>query len=102
MIREKRNLGFWLRRLNKCVGDDGFACGGRLSVADASIYFCFGENCPELRGGPYESGAEPFGNLEATRRALRVHGPRVVKIVDRFLSLPGVSEYLAAREPQVF
>lgn len=102
VLREERNLGYWLRRLDECLGDDGFAFGGSPSVADASIYFCFGDCCPELRGGPYESGAEPFGNLEATRRALNAYGPRVSKVVERFQSLPGVKEYLSKRDPQVF
>jgi glutathione S-transferase len=101
-MRENRNLGFWLRRLNKCVGDDGFSYGGAPTVADASIFFCFGESCPELRGGPYESGAEPFGNLQATRCALDMHGSRVASIVERFRAMAGVHEYLSTREPMVF
>ena len=100
--RENRNLGFWLRRLDDCVGDDGFAFAGAPSVADASVFFCFGETCPELRGGPYESGAEPFGDLRATRRALAAHGPRVARIVERVGAMAGVQAYLATREPQVF
>ena len=57
-MRERRNLRCWLRRLDSCVGDQGFAVGSRASIADASLYFCFGEVCAELKGGPYESAAE--------------------------------------------
>lgn len=101
-VRERRNLRWWLRQLDKCVGDDGFAIGGRPSIADVSLYYCFGDVCEELQGGPYESGAEPFGDLSATRRALHAESPRVARIVERFPALPGVREYLEGREPQVF
>ena len=100
--RERRNLRWYLRKLEKCVGDDGFTCGGRPSIADASIYFCFGEVCEELKGGPYESGAEPFGDAAATLRALRAESPRIARIVERFPTLPGVCEYLRTREPEAF
>ena len=101
-VRERRNLRWWLRQLDRCVGTQGFAVGVRPSIADASIYFCFGDVCPELRGGPYESGAEPFGDIAALRRAMQAESPRLVRIVDRFPSLPGVREYLETREPQSF
>ena len=56
------------------MGDQGFAVGNRPSIADASLYFCFGEVCAELKGGPYESVAEPFGDLAATRSVLKLAG----------------------------
>ena len=101
-VRERRNLRWWLRRLDSCVGDQGFAVGSRASIADASLYFCFGEVCAELKGGPYESAAEPFGDLAATRRAMQAESPNLARIVERFPSLPGVREYLECREPQAF
>ena len=101
-VRARRNLRWWLRRLDCCVGDGGFAVGGQPSIADASLYFCFGDVCEELRGGPYESDAEPFGDLPATRRALRAEAPRLARIVELFPTLPGVREYLDGRAPQAF
>ena len=101
-VRERRNLRWWLRQLDCCVGDHGFAVGRRASIADASLYFCFGEVCAELKGGPYESAAEPFGDLAATRRAMQAESPKLARIVERFPALPGVREYLEGREPQAF
>ena len=101
-VREKRNLRWWLRHLERCMDDDGFVVGARPYIADASVYFCFGDVSDELKGGLNASGAESFGDRAATWRALHAESPRIARIVERFPALPGVREYIEGREPEAF
>ena len=41
-VRERRNLRWWLRQLDRCVGDHGFAVGRRASIAIAAALLVVG------------------------------------------------------------
>merc|ERR1712194_686613 len=90
--RSKRALRWHLTHLEACVGDDGFAAGGNLSLADALIYNRLGESCANLgdAGGP-------FGTSKADTDKVLADFPKISKIIETFASSPGMTKYLAAR-----
>lgn len=92
-----RQLMWHLQQLEKCVGADGFAVGGKVSMADAVIYSKFGETCRNTAGLFGSPISEPMGDLSKVNAALSKFSPNVAKIVKQFEELPQMKAYLAAR-----
>jgi len=97
----ERALPFYLAGLEKLVGSDGFAVGGKVSLADAVIYRFFGESATTagLFGAPE---SVPMGNAAATEAALAQFAPKLSKIVTTFRTCPAIAAYLAQRPTQLF
>jgi hypothetical protein len=57
-----RQLKWYLYRMEKLVGDDGFAVGGKLSLADVQLYNTFADKLGDL--------SEPFTSAARTDAAL--------------------------------
>jgi len=92
---EPRHLLWYLQFLEKVVGADGFAVGGKVSLADAVIYNKFGEDASEVKGGG------PFGDAAAMAKVLESY-PKLQKIVATFRANPNIQKWLAQRGPQGF
>ena len=95
--QSKRNVRWYAGRLERIVGD-GFAVGGKLTLADVLIYYRFGDSLPE-EGHEKVAKAqrEPFGSLERTQKLLATH-PRLAKIVDSVAAIPSVQKWKAIRK----
>jgi len=94
--RDGRYVQWFLTNLEAVVGDNGFAVGTKVSIADAYLYNRFGENDAALPGG---GGA--FGNAAATVEVLKGF-PKVQRIVENYRNIPGVKKWLETRGPQNF
>lgn len=97
----KRGLYWFVSGLNGLVGEDGFAVGGKVSMADCVIFRFFGEACQTagLFGKPL---SEPMDNLQKTSDSLAKWAPNLAKIVRTFRENPAVDAYLSSRGPQQF
>lgn len=95
--RSDRHLLWHLNHLEHCVGSEGFACGEKVSLADALIYNKLGEACANLgdKGGPF--GTAP----DTTAKALAGF-PKLSKIVSNFGESPNMVKYLSQRGDQGF
>lgn len=97
-----RNIRWFAGRMEALVGADGFAVGGKLSLADVLIFARFGDCLPEAG---HEKVAkhmrEPFGSLERTQKLLAAH-PRLAKIVANVAANAGVQKWLAMRANNSF
>jgi len=102
-LRSKRRLGFYLARLESLVGSDGFAVGTRFSLADALIYFMFGETLKddEAKETVAQHKREPLCSAARTEKALAT-APKIKKIVDTFRAHAGVAKWLSTRGIQRF
>jgi len=95
--RAERQLHWFLEQVEGFLPGDGFAVGGRPSMADAYFFNLLGEHAAEL---PEAKGA-PFGNLEATKKVLQQF-PKLRGVVKAFRQSPGMTYYLANRHPMEF
>ena len=100
--RGARNLLWFMGRLEHLVGD-GFAVGGKLSLADIQLFNVFADSLtPEQSLGDLPSyRREPFGSLARTSAALAKH-PKLAKIVAAVGAHPNIQKWLATRGPQGF
>ena len=62
--RSGRQLKWFVGRMEKLVGDDGFAIGGKLSLADVLLYNTFADKLDEGKGEPFTSSARTDAALE--------------------------------------
>ena len=98
----KRNILWYASRMEHIVGKDGFAVGGKLSLADVLIFSRFGECLPEAGNEKVaKTSREPFGSLERTQKLL-AQLPNLSKIVATVANHPNVVKWLAMRGPQGF
>ncbi len=100
--RDARQLQWFMGRLERLVGD-GFAVGGKLSLADVLIFRAFGDALtPEQAKGELPAHRrDPFASLARTNAALAKH-PRISKIVANVAAHPNVAKWLSERGPQGF
>ena len=97
-----RNIRWFAGRMEALVGDDGFAVGGKLSLADVLIFARFGDCLPEAGNEKVaKTTREPFGSLERTQKLLAAH-PRLAKIVANVAANAGVQKWLAMRGSNSF
>jgi len=94
--RKERQLRWFLDQVVLSLGDDGYSVGGRPSLADAYFYNMLGEHAAGLGGK-----GEPFGNMEATVRVLSEY-PKLLAVVNKFGSSPGMKFYLGMRGEMKF
>lgn len=96
-----RMLKWYMGRMEKLVGD-GFAVGGKLSLADILLYSCFAECLPAE--GHEEMPAhkrESLCSKERTDAALALH-PRVNACVQSVANNENAKNWWATRGPQGF
>lgn len=94
--RGDRQFKWYLAQLEKCVGADGFAVGGKSSMADAVIYSKFGETCT-TQGLFGSTDSQPMGSTEKVQQALNECAPKIAKIVKNFGTCPAMKEYFEKR-----
>mmetsp|Transcript_3607 Transcript_3607/g.4915 ORF Transcript_3607/g.4915 Transcript_3607/m.4915 type:complete len:246 (+) Transcript_3607:65-802(+) len=102
--RSERGMVFYLGRLESLVGKDGYAVGGKLSLADFLIYNAFAEKLTEKDNGLPEDAqykAEPFHSLKLMEAALE-KAPKVKAVTKTVASNSAVVEYLSKRGKQSF
>lgn len=97
----ERQLQWYLEKLDQIVGSDGFAVGGKSSMADAILYAKFGEACitKGLLGNP---DSQPMGDGAKVKELLAKCSPKVAKVVATWAALPAMQTYLANRGDQLF
>ena len=91
-------------RLEQLVGADGFAVGGKLSLADLLLYKTFGETLDIKDAKDPALPAhrrEPFASFARTTKALNKH-PRLKACVASVAAHKGVKKWLAMRGKQGF
>ena len=62
--RSGRQLKWFVGRMEKLVGSDGFAVGGKLSLADVLLYNMFADKLAPGKGEPFNSAARTDLALE--------------------------------------
>jgi glutathione S-transferase len=100
---DKRQLLWFMGRLERLVGGAGFAVGGKLSLADALIFNKFGDSLAEsetLAPLP-QHRREAMGSAARMAAALAKH-PKLSAIVQAVGKHPNVAKWMATRGPQGF
>lgn len=96
--KDKRQLRWWLSKVEANVGADGFAVGAKLSLADAVIY----NTLAEFDAAADDSDASgSFGNKARTDKIV-ADFPKIAKIIATFGAAPGVAKWHATRGKQGF
>jgi len=99
--RSSRFLKWYMGRLEGIVGD-GFAVGGKLSLADVLIYNKFAETMTEAEGPDVPAWKRaPFNDAARMTAALAAH-PKLQKICTNVAANEGMKKWLAMRGPQGF
>lgn len=84
----ERRFKWWLGRIEACVGDNGFAVGSKISLADVMIFRHFAD-------GPSNTmGAQ--GDQEHADKALATC-PKLKKICETVAAHPNMQKFLAWR-----
>lgn len=91
--RRNRQLQWFLSGIEQLLPGDGYAVGGRPSLADAMLYNMLGEHAPEVEPA---SAGEPFGDLSGVTRVLD-NFPKLKEVVEVFGNSPGMKQYLETR-----
>jgi len=97
--RSSRYLKWFMGRMEGLVGDDGFAVGGKLTLADVMLYNTFADT---LDDGALANKAlpsyrrEPFGSAEKTTAELEKH-PKLKACVASVAEHANVAKYVEAR-----
>ncbi|CAE7521026.1 unnamed protein product [Symbiodinium microadriaticum] len=96
--REQRFLKWWAGRINECLGDNGFAVGNKLSLADVLLYYAFAEHLrdEEANEGFPSFRREPFTNLARTTAVLNTF-PRLKASVTAVAENENFKRWLATR-----
>jgi len=97
--RAERKMKWFVKRLEGVVGEDGFAVGGKPSMADVLIYRTFGETIPLDQTTLEEKSqykTEPFGSKAKMDRLLG-ECPKLKAIIDKVESNPGIKKWLEIR-----
>ena len=96
--KSNRKMQWHLGHIEACVGEDGYAVGGKASMADALLFNLLAEHAPEATA---MGGAEPMGNKAAVDEVVAKF-PKVQKILATFGSSEGMTKWLETRGPQLF
>jgi len=106
--RSQRFLRWYLKRIEPLVGADGFAVGGKYSLADATMYNLLGESCPDLpdklyHGATSDRHKTPFGSdFSRTEAVMKEVAPKMLAIVLKWRDNENLQTYLKNRGPQAF
>lgn len=101
--RAARHLLWFMGRMEGLVGSDGFAVGGKFSLADVLLFNCFADSLtPEECATELPAyRREPFSSLSRTSAALAKH-PKIAKIVANVAAHPNIKKWMAERGKQGF
>jgi len=90
-------------RVEGVVGSDGYAVGGKMSLADVMIFNMFADNLSEgeTLGELPGHRRECFGSKTRTDAALAAH-PKLKAIVDQVAANENVKKWMATRGKQGF
>lgn len=101
--RGSRYLLWFMGRMEKLVGADGFAVGGKLSLADILIFNAFADSltADQVLGELPVHRREPFGSLARTQAALAKH-PNLAKVVATVANHPNIKKWMETRGKQGF
>ena len=97
--RSGRQLKWYMGRMERLVGDDGFAVGGKLSLADVQLYNMFADTLTVAEAANKELPAhrrEPLASGARTAAALDAH-PKLKACVASVAEHKNVQKWLAAR-----
>lgn len=98
--RKERQLRWFLGNVERILPGDGYAVGGRPSLADAYWYNLLGEHVPPEQGLG-EKGEGWFQDRASTDRVLTMY-PKLAAVVKTFGTSPGMVNWLATRGKQGF
>jgi len=87
--RSARQLKWFAGRIEKLLGSDGFAVGGKLSLADVLLYNAFADTLP--------GKGEPFGSKERVDAALENY-PKMKACIASIANHKNVKKWLEDRE----
>lgn len=101
--RSTRYMKWWLGRIEAVLGNNGFAVGNKLSLADVLMYNIFGET---LRDEEAKESAPiwrrtPMSDAAHVEAALAAH-PKIKASVDAVANNVNFQKYLRIRGPQGF
>jgi glutathione S-transferase len=98
-----RYLTWWAGRIEAILGTDGFAVGGKLSLADVLLYYLFAETLADDQAAPDFPNfrKEPFGSKARTDEFLTRH-PRIKASCDAVANHANVKKWLSERGVQGF
>ena len=95
--RKERQLRWFLGNVERLLPGDGYAVGGRPSLADAYWYNLLGERAEGLG----RKGEGWFQDHERTKKVL-MDFPKIRYVLETFRASPGMRAWLARRGPQEF
>lgn len=98
-----RYLSWWMGRIERVLGSDGFAVGGKLSLADVVLYYAFYETLADDQCAPDfpQQRKEPFGS-KARMDALLAEHPRVKASCEAVASHENIKKWREIRGVQGF
>jgi glutathione S-transferase len=101
--RSSRFLKWWMGRIESTLGNNGFAVGNKLSLADVLLYNTFAEHLrpEECKEDTPNWRKHPMGNSERVAAALAAH-PKIKASCDAVAAHPNVQKWLSIRGVQGF
>jgi glutathione S-transferase len=97
-----RYLTWWLGRIEATLGNNGFAIGDKISLADVLLFAHFGDYLTPAEAGELpEYRRSMFTDKARTDAAISKH-PKIKACVDAVANHPNVQKWLAMRGPQGF
>jgi glutathione S-transferase len=98
-----RYLTWWGGRLEATLGDEGYAVGNKLSLADVLIYYTFAETLAADQAPPDfpQHRREPFGSKARVDAFLEKH-PKIKASCDAVFNNEGIQKWRAIRGAQHF
>lgn len=101
--REQRFLKWWAGRIEQTLGENGFAVGNKLSLADVVLYYAFAEELKDSKAkeGFPQHRREPFSNKARTAAVVDTC-PRLKASINSVASNQNFQKWLAERGLQGF
>lgn len=101
--RDSRFLTWFAGRIEHCLGNNGFAVGNKLSLADVLLHNMFAETLADEQApaGLASHRKEPFGDKVKTSAFLEKH-PKIKASVDAVANHPNFQRWLSERGSQGF
>lgn len=97
-----RYMTWYLSRIEEILGDNGFAVGNRLSLADVYVFVALGDSLSEeLHDDMPQYKREPFGSKEKTDAAVAKY-PKLAASVAAVRDHPNMQKWLSIRGKQLF
>jgi glutathione S-transferase len=100
---DTRYLTWWAGRIEKTLGDAGYAVGNQLSLADVLIYYIFSETLADDQCPPdfAQHRKEPFGSRARTEAFLAKH-PKLKASCDAVANNENIKKWRDVRGMQHF